>query len=932
MDINKLCIHCMKESENVKGQPCTHCGYLYKEKNEANHFLRPYSILQGKYLVGDVMGEGGFGITYIGYELNLELRLAIKEFYPNGYASRNGAVTSDVTLCTGIERETILKWKDDFVNEAKMLAKCSDLAGVVGVKDYFQENGTAYIVMEYVEGVTLKEYVKQQGGKLALQDFFRTIEPVLVALGEVHKQGLIHRDISPDNIMLLSDGSMKLLDFGASRQYGDAAKSMSVMLKPGYAPEEQYRSKGNQGPWTDIYAFAGTLYKCITGITPPEAMERLRNDTLQRPSELGIEISKDIEDVLMKALAVYAEDRYQTVEEFHTALYQHIDLQVTSHVKSKAQSEAERKESVYQNSIELMESEYLEDVQNAWDGFRSIGEWKDAKEQAEICEKKYKELETEQTYTQATKRMETAATVMDFQDIAASLEPISDYKNAGELIEQCLVSAEELRKDLMYHNALDLMEKGQEENIVLAKDFFSQLQGWKDAEEKLEECNQRLEELEREKELKREKRKKQLIRIGIAAASTMVLAIVLAIVYRVAIVPLMEKQDKYQAACELFDNKKYEEAIAQFKELNGYKDSENKIKEAEEQIYILSYDSIYQEALSLYLTGMYEESLAKFKEIDNYEEYLDVSDYIAEIKERLYENGKTLFDEGNYLEAMQIFQLIEDYEDVTSLMEQAGEKIHEEKQNMLTEYEQLYADGKYKELIQMMQVLNESLADDEALWQQFENDTETYVASMKAFIGEKVESVEMDDAEEIKELIELLVESYPDDTDLQTYQLHAQRDLYQRSVAQMIKDYDDTVQLAHIQTAKGTKALLVYAENTLTIYEMVDNSLSSVWSGEVIPCGYRTGFNAEDGDTIAFYDDSTGYVAVCTGLSETVQINATTVMGNIYDKGIYFGLDDLIEYDSMNYSEEEDEVNRSMDSNHSSVVFMNKTAFERNNL
>lgn len=322
MDINNLCPHCMREIKEGKKERCPYCGKNSYQMDEVQHQLKPYTILQGKYLVGSVLGEGGFGITYVGLDINLEIRVAIKEFYPNGYATRESNVTTEITAYSGQSSEVVYKWRDNFLKEARSLAKCSHLPGVVGVKDFFQENNTAYIVQEYLEGVTLKEYANSLGGRISADELLPAIKPVLMALGEVHKQGLIHRDISPDNIMLLKNGQMKLLDFGAARDFtNEGEKSLSVLLKPGYAPEEQYRTKGNQGPWSDIYAFAGTIYKCLTGQTPPESMERMRHDDIQWPSQMGIAISPHIEMALMKAMEVFAEKRYQSVEEFCNDLY-----------------------------------------------------------------------------------------------------------------------------------------------------------------------------------------------------------------------------------------------------------------------------------------------------------------------------------------------------------------------------------------------------------------------------------------------------------------------------------------------------------------------------------------------------------------------------------------------------------------------------------
>ena len=359
MDINKLCPHCMKEVDKENAGQCSHCGYDFLETKEIHHQLKPYTILAGKYLVGDVLGEGGFGITYIGYDLNLEIRVAIKEFFPNGYATRESKNTSVLTVYAGKNIDIVYKWRDNFLKEARSLAKCANLSGVVGVKDFFQENNTAYIVQEFLEGQTLKEYCKERGGKLPVEQLLSALEPVILALEEVHKEGLIHRDISPDNIMLLRGGQMKLLDFGAARDFTqEGDKSLSVLLKPGYASEEQYRTKGNQGPWSDIYALAGTIYKCITGVTPPESMERMRKDELQRPSALGVSISPTVEKVLLKAMEVYAENRYQTIEEFHRDLYSQKNFGLST-------ENVDNRQKAQSNNDSIMKSDKLRTIQKS---------------------------------------------------------------------------------------------------------------------------------------------------------------------------------------------------------------------------------------------------------------------------------------------------------------------------------------------------------------------------------------------------------------------------------------------------------------------------------------------------------------------------------------------------------------------------------------
>lgn len=320
VDIDKLCPSCMKDTDGRS--VCPHCGFSKEQYTSPLHHLKPGSLLNGKYLVGKAIGEGGFGITYVGYDLNLEIKLAIKEYFPNGFASRDVSNTDTVTIFSGSEQEFFEQGRDKFINEAKSLAKFDNLPGIVSVKDFFLENGTAYIVMEYVEGETLKDFLKRNGGKTEPENIFAMMQPLMKSLAEVHSQGIIHRDISPDNIMITKDSRVKLLDFGAAREVNNGGnKSLSIQLKPGYAPEEQYRSHGNQGPWTDIYALCATMYRAITGVQPIESLERLQNDTLQPPSALGIVIDPVKESALMTGMAVFAQNRFQSIELLYNALY-----------------------------------------------------------------------------------------------------------------------------------------------------------------------------------------------------------------------------------------------------------------------------------------------------------------------------------------------------------------------------------------------------------------------------------------------------------------------------------------------------------------------------------------------------------------------------------------------------------------------------------
>lgn len=313
--MDKFCYNCMMP---VNSEKCGHCGYIQTNKTSAHH-LKPGTILNGRYYIGKAIGQGGFGLTYIARDLNLDMIIAVKEFFPNGYVNRNSNVSSVVEIAGEKNIEFFNSGKKRFIREAKLLAKFSENNNIVDIRDYFEENNTGYIVMEFVRGETLTKYLNKNG-KFSTDEILDRMIPLFYSLDTIHKSGLIHRDISPDNIMLMSDGSLKLMDFGSARyiNFWDN-HTMSIMFKPGYAPEEQYRQKGSQGPWTDVYAICATIYKCVTKSTPDDSMERAFKDNMKKPSELGADISEKVEEVLLKGMAVYKEDRYQTMGELAQA-------------------------------------------------------------------------------------------------------------------------------------------------------------------------------------------------------------------------------------------------------------------------------------------------------------------------------------------------------------------------------------------------------------------------------------------------------------------------------------------------------------------------------------------------------------------------------------------------------------------------------------
>ena len=316
MELSK-CLGCM---ESFGGYPCPKCGYDPEKTKNAEYALPPGSILAGKYLVGKVLGQGGFGITYIGWDIALERKVAIKEYYPSGQVSRSPGTRSLTWYTTEVAEQARRDGMQMFLKEARKMSKVDGIPGIVRVLDLFQENGTAYIVMEFVEGVTLKAKL-QQTGPLPWEQVREIFLPAIRTMAQVHKAGLVHRDLSPDNIMLLPDGSVKILDLGAAKDLSinSGASSMQV-AKSGFSPLEQYTQRGGSGPWTDVYAMAATIYYTLTGKLPPNAIDRLETDTLSWDFPALNQLPAQAREALQKAMMVIAKNRLQTMDELGAGL------------------------------------------------------------------------------------------------------------------------------------------------------------------------------------------------------------------------------------------------------------------------------------------------------------------------------------------------------------------------------------------------------------------------------------------------------------------------------------------------------------------------------------------------------------------------------------------------------------------------------------
>ena len=290
--------------------------------SDNSFYLEPGTILHAQYRINSVIGQGGFGITYDGTDLKLDMHVAIKEYFPNPMANRQTTVSLEVT-CNAGTKGLYEKGMKNFLDEAKNMAKYAGEENFVSVHDYFAENNTAYIVMEFVEGQNLKQYM-QHYGRLPIETAMVIIMPVMNALEKIHSRGMIHRDISPSNIMILPDGRVRLLDFGAAKDVSLETANMTTMssvFKYGYSPIEQLTHGMKQGPYTDIYALCATIYEMLTGTTPPSPFQRAyEGQALIPPSALGVKISPVQEAALIKGLEVNGTDRIQTISELRDGL------------------------------------------------------------------------------------------------------------------------------------------------------------------------------------------------------------------------------------------------------------------------------------------------------------------------------------------------------------------------------------------------------------------------------------------------------------------------------------------------------------------------------------------------------------------------------------------------------------------------------------
>ena len=334
IDPNKLCMGCMAELKKP-GLPCPKCGFDARRYQRPKNSLPLYEILNGKYLIGKAIGIGGFGITYIAWDFYQGKRVCVKEYFPRNLAVRDfhGSTYSEqisISINYSIQsysqepekaQSAYLKGLESYIREAENLSRYYLMPGIVSIRDFFYGNNTAYIVMEYIDGIDMKKYAgEQQGGRLAPEVVFALLKVVFQALSAIHRDNIIHRDISPDNIMLNRNMQAILIDFGAAKDYGNAGNA-PVLLKHGYAPVEQYKRDGKQGPWTDVYSMCATMYYLMTGVRLPSSVKRKEHDTVQRLSAIGVRIPERQDQAIWKGLSIESDQRYQSVEELYRDLY-----------------------------------------------------------------------------------------------------------------------------------------------------------------------------------------------------------------------------------------------------------------------------------------------------------------------------------------------------------------------------------------------------------------------------------------------------------------------------------------------------------------------------------------------------------------------------------------------------------------------------------
>ena len=448
MEIKK-CMGCM---EDYQGEPCPKCGFDNRQYRDPEYALPRETILAGKYLLGRLLGQGGFGLTYIGWDIGLERKVAIKEYFPMGQVSRQSGGTRLIWY-TG---ESAVKARNDgmeaYLKEARKMARMDAINNVVRVLDIVTQNDTAYIVMDYVEGVTLKQRLAKEG-PLSWEEAQKLFQSAIRTMESVHHAGIIHRDISPDNLMLTSDGEVILLDLGAAKdiQKNPGASSMQV-AKNGFSPPEQYVQHGASGPWTDVYAMAATIYDALTGTMPPYAVDRMEADSISWDSPGLKKLPNSALAALRKALAVSISERTQSMEELEAGLFGNAEKETNKNRKGNNRK--------HHFTVWLTAGIAVVLILCA------VGFWQ-------------KVVQPDRAYKQAQLLLDEG----NYADAINAFHALGEYKDSSSKEKQ---AAESQEMDNAYNDALNLMEN---KKYIQAMWAFEKLH-WKDSSAKAQEAKE----------------------------------------------------------------------------------------------------------------------------------------------------------------------------------------------------------------------------------------------------------------------------------------------------------------------------------------------------------------------------------------------------------------------------------------------------------
>ena len=658
---------------------CPHCGKNIQYVGSPSHLPAGY-VVSGKhpYVLGAALGQGGFGITYIALDMVTNERVAIKEYFPTFCAGR-----TDGTVSAYPNQEDIfLKGKKRFLDEAQVLKSLSDLKSVVNVLDFFEFNNSAYLVMEFLEGSSLKVYAAKHG-KFPTQEFFSQIRPLLADLERMHQRGVIHRDIAPDNIILTPDRQMKLIDFGAARSFvGD--QSMTVVVKKGFAPVEQYLSKGSTA-CTDVYALAATIYYCITGTVPMDSAQRQYDGTpLPSPSSLGADILPYQEAALGKALELQPKDRIQSIAELEVALFSRQpaptgqkEIYTTTFdtiqencpviVKSmKLLYDYECKSAVLQSVLHLLAKDGLQSITAELHGSIDNGAHMLLTQFEIPCEN----VRVNEVFSH---NIPVILPPGEIQELWIDVIRVS-CKDGKTII--CSKNRETIPPRQPLKNVLKHIWKQLQkyQKNITSEAMWKPVSGqyhWQctcgclnlSSEATCIQCgtdmNLQLAVLTPEKLITPENIKALLQRIPKPSKRTrqkMVAGAVLLLILMT--LPGRIRQSQYRSACKQMEAGEFEAASAAFLELEDYKDSEEKADFCQKEV-------LYVEAENLLAAGEYQQAADKFRALGTH------TDSAQRVVECHYKHGKQLYDAKKYQDAYDVLISLSDYEDSLELAQDA---------------------------------------------------------------------------------------------------------------------------------------------------------------------------------------------------------------------------------------------------------------------